>query len=264
MVLQMKVELYGDGSHAHQPGVGQGMGCAGFCHIDIVDTERIFSDDEGRHFEADSVMASYHEEYLLSHRSICTPALPEFLVIILTLYQATGMIQTILQTWNVRAREVHIRIHSDSQNVINYIRGPPEGNFMQVPWLAVVMGLTQALLNHIGTLQWNYELIRTPRSEANMIHCNDLATKHRRRHLPNVNVDQWIEQEIDIAAVRCSHIKNMLNHDRFHFTKTGIKNTDWVYVPQNSSLPIEQLIINMNQCHQSNYNETFSHWYRRQ
>ncbi len=108
MVLQMQVELYGDGSHAHQPGAGQGMGCAGFCHIKIVDTERIFSDDEGHHFEADSVIATYKEEYLLSHRSFCTPALPEFLVIILTVYQATGLIQTILQTHDVQARDIHI------------------------------------------------------------------------------------------------------------------------------------------------------------
>jgi hypothetical protein len=264
MVLQIQVELYGDGSHAHQPGVGQGMGCAGFCHISIVETDRIFTDDQGRQFEADSVMTSYHEEYRLSHRSICTPAVPEFLVIILTLYHAIRLIQTAQETWNIRAEGVHIRIHSDSKNVINYIRGPPEGSFMQVPWLAVVMGLTRTLLNHFDTRQWKYELKRTPRTEENMMDCNNKAIKHRKEHLPNVNVDPWIAQEVNSAAIMCSHIKNMLNHERFNFTKTGIKNTNWVFVPQGSALPVEHLITNMNQCHQSDYNETFMHWYMRQ
>lgn len=265
MVLQLYADLCGDGSHSHQDGTHQGMGCACFVNVRIIETDSFYVDEQGQPYEpVHEILDEDYQEFRMSHREVCTAAVPEFMAIILSIYHGIKMIQKAQAKWKLASASIFINIYSDSQNVINYIRGPGEGHLMQVPWLAVMMGMTRAMLDHYDNWQLKYKIERMPRSDPIMFDCNKDAIEHRDKHLPNVNVDPWIEGELNCAVSQCARIKRILNEDRFHSTKAGIKNTNWVFIPQRITVPVENLIINRNTCFHSLQGETFADWYWRQ
>jgi hypothetical protein len=261
MVIQIHAELCGDGSHSHQHGECQGMGVACYVYIRAINTSITFSDDGGGYYDpVQSVLEDRYEEYKMTHQSICTAAVPEFMAIILGLYHGIEILQDLQTRWKVSTSEIYVKVHSDSQRVIDYIKG----HTVQVPWLAIMMGMTQALLDHYEELHIDCEMIHMPREDARMWENNHYAIKQREDHLPNSNINPWIERELNYGAEQCEKIKNMLNGERFSSTKTGIKNTHWTYRPQTNHHPIEHLIINKNKCYLSRYDETFMQWYQRQ
>ena len=269
MVKQIHADLCGDGSHSHQKSKNQCMGCASFVHARVVETEWIHTDHPEyileHHFEpVAEICGGRYQEFRMSLREVCAPAVPEFMAVILSTYHGLKIIQDEQAKWNIPSAEVHIKIYSDSQNVIDYIHGPPEGHFMQVPWLAILLGMTKTILRNFDQKQLAYSLIRMPREDLLMMDCNIDAIKHRKMKYPSLNVDPWIEAELRCAVSLCANIKRMLNEERFHYTKTGIKNTNWEYIPQCSTMQVEDMIFNRNPCFHSSLNETFMHWYRRQ
>ena len=183
------------------------------------------------------------------------------MAVILSVYHGLKITQEEQAKWSIPHTEVHIKIYSDSQNVIDYIHGPPQGHYMQVPWLAILLGMTRAILRHFDHWQLRYDLQRMPRTDLLMIDCNADAIKHREKHYPSFNVDPWIEAELKYAVSQCARIKRMLNEERFHYTKNGIRNTSWEYIPQCNTMAVEHLIFNRNDCFHSRVNETFMHWY---
>lgn len=269
MVKQIHADLCGDGSHSHQISKNQGMGCASFAHVRVVETEWTPADRpeylHEHHFEPTVEMCGgRYKEFGMSLREICTPAVPEFLAVILSIYHGLKIIQDEQAKWNIPSSKIHIKIYCDSQNVIDYIHGPPDGHFLQVPWLAILLGMTKAILRQFDQGQLAYELIRMPREDLLLKDCNLDAIKYRKKKYPSFNVDPWIEAELRHAVSLCANIKRMLNEERFHYTKDGIKNTNWEYIPQHNTVAVEHLIINRHTCFHSRANETFMQWYRRQ
>jgi hypothetical protein len=262
--MEIHIEIFGDGSHSHQDTDVQGMGSASFIYIRTVDTARIYTNDTGLPYEPVEVtMGEHYEEFRMSHTSVCTPACPEFMAIILPLYQGYRMIKKTQEQWNISPSNVKITVASDSQNIVNYINGPVTDHPMQVPWLAIPMGMTRSILNIYDNEQWTYSIKYLSRADPTMEVCNKHAIHHRRHHLPSFNVDPWIQHEINIAMVVCARIKERLNEDRFHATKKGILHTNWSYIPQYNTVPSEELVFNTMPSFNSFHEETFAHWYRR-
>ena len=264
MVRQIYADLCGDGSHSHQEGPGQGMGCACFVHVRVIETEWVYVDHQLHPFEpVTEIRASRCQEFRMSSWEVCTPAVPEFMAVIISLYHGLKITQEEQAKWNIPHADVHIKIYSDSQNVIDYIRGPPQGHNMQVPWLAILLGMTRAILRQFTYWHLKYELKWIPREDLLMVDCNTDAIYHREHHCCSFNVHPWIEAELKEAVSQCAGIKRMLDHPRFHYTKNAIKNTNWEYIPHYSTMRVEDMIFNRNHCFHSSLNETFMNWYSR-
>ena len=101
-----------------------------------------------------------YQEFRMSSWEVCTPAVPEFMAVIISLYHGLKITQEEQAKWSIPQADVHIMIYSDSQNVIDYIRGPPQGHYMQVPWLAILLGMTRAILRQFTKLNvWIFCLV---------------------------------------------------------------------------------------------------------
>ena len=238
------------------------MGGSCFVHVRVIETDWTYVDKQFHPFEPIAETgASRWQEFKMSSYEVCTPAVPEFMAVIISLYHGLKITQEEQAKWSIPHTEIRIKIYSDSQNVLDYIRGPPEGH--NIPWLAIMLQMTRAILRQFSYWRLNYELKWLPREDLLMVDCNTDAISHREHHYCSFNVHPWLEAELKEAISRCAGIKRMLEHPRFHFTKDGIKNTSWEHSPHYSTMRIEDMIFNRNPCFHSHLNETFMNWYSR-
>lgn len=259
MVRCIYAYLCGDGSHSHQPGPAQGIGVSCWVDIRVVETEYTYYDDDMRPFHpvAETISTRYCE-YKMSSHEFCTPAVPEFMAIIVSLFHGLPTILEVQSEWQVPNNEIRVKIYSDSHNALEYLNG----QYMQVPWLAIMMELTQTILRQFRRYHIKFEFEWIPREHLFIMGCDRDATNHRERHSASVNIHPWIEARLRNALTQCSIIKIMLQPVRFHCA-AGIKHTNWVYIPAGNLTSPEDRIFNMNACFHSPMNETFMHWYLR-
>ena len=226
----------------------------------VIDTEYVYTDNQIHPFEpVAETRANRYQEFKMSSREVCTPAVPEFMAMIISLYHGLKITQEEQAKWSVPHTEIRTKIYSDSANVLNYILGQD----MQAPWLAIMLQMTHALLAQFRYWCLKYEFEWAPREDLLMIDCNTDAIYHREHHCCSFNVHPWLEAELQEAVSQCANIKRMLQHPRFHFTINGVKNTDWEYIPDHGTTRVEDRIFNRNPCFHSHMNETFLHWYSR-
>ena len=131
MVRRIYAYLCGDGSHSHQEGPGQGMGASCWVDVRVIDTEYIYPDDQTHPYApVAETRARRYQEFKMSSYEVCTPAVPEFMAVIISLYHGLKITQEEQAKWSIPHTEIRIKIYSDSTNVLDYIRGPPEGHNM--------------------------------------------------------------------------------------------------------------------------------------
>ena len=102
MVRRIYAYLCGDGSQSHQDGPAQGIGVSCWVDVRVLETEYIYHDDYRRPYDpVEEAISHRYQECKMSSYETCTPAVPEFMAVIVTLFHGLRIILEEHRKWNV-------------------------------------------------------------------------------------------------------------------------------------------------------------------